>query len=133
MLAVAATSSVCVQAPRAVARPKSAPAMRRLRRYSTGVLAVMIFVLVPPLVRDEAIGAAIVAVRLVAAGNAVDAIDAAEQIGLRIGCRSKAVIRTRQILLRDRANDERRHDDHQLGLVVLEISAAEQRAQDRQL
>src|ERR1700759_1053790 len=103
MLAVVATSSVCVQAPRAVARPKSAPVMRRARRYSTGVLAVMILVLVPSLVRDEAIGAAIAAGRLGAAGNPVDAIDVAKQIGLRIGRRRKAVIRTRQVLLRDRA------------------------------
>ena len=30
-----------------VARPTSAPAMRRARRQSTGILAVMVFVLVP--------------------------------------------------------------------------------------
>src|SRR5581483_7978789 len=80
----------------------------------------------PALVRDKAVGAAIALARFVAAGNAGDAIDVAEQVGLRIGCRDEAVIRTRQILLRDRAHDIGRHDHHQLGLAVQEVAAAKQ-------
>ena len=53
----------------------------------------------PASVGDEAIGAAIIPRRLDAAGNAVDAVDAAQQIGLRIRGAAKAVIGPRQILL----------------------------------
>src|SRR6202044_2186311 len=43
----------------------------------------------PVSVRDKAVSAAIVLGRLVAAGNAIDAVDAAKQIGLRIGRRGE--------------------------------------------
>ena len=61
----------------------------------------------PASVGDKAVGAAIIPGRFDAARNAVDAIDAAEQIGLRIRRGRKSVIRTRQVLLRDGAHDER--------------------------
>ena len=120
------------QAPSATATPTSAPAMRRLRPKLWDVLAVIGSN--PASVGDKAVGAAIAARRLrIAAGHAIDAIEIAEQLGLRIGRRGEAVIRTRQVLLRHRAHDVGRHQHHQFGLVVDEVAAAEQRAEDRQL
>src|ERR1700749_2208148 len=90
------------QAPRATATPTSAPATRRLRPKFWDVLAVIGSD--PASVGDKAVGAAIAACLLrIAAGHAVDAIEIAEQLGLRIGRRGESVIRTRQVLLRHRA------------------------------
>ena len=52
----------------------------------------------PASVGNEAVGAAIILCRIGVARNAVEAIDAAQKVGLRIGSRGKAVIRSRQIL-----------------------------------
>src|SRR3954468_23530827 len=71
--------------------------------------------------------------RLDATRNAIDTIDAAQQIGLRIGGTRKTIIRTRQIFFRHRPHDVGRYQHHQLGLAVDVIAAAEQRAQHRQL
>jgi hypothetical protein len=83
-------------------------------------------------VRDKAKGTMIILCGLDAAWDAVDAIDAAQQIRLGIRSGGKSVIRARQILRRDGPNDNGRHDHHQLGLVVDEIPAAEQRPEDWQ-
>src|SRR5438309_5492015 len=64
-----------------------------------------------PSIQDEAVFAAVLrrgAHR--AARRAVDLVDAAEQHGGRIGRVREAVIRPRQILLRDGARDIWRHD-----------------------
>ena len=45
----------------------------------------------------------------------------------------EAVVRPRQILLRDRAHDVGRHQHHQLGLPVDVVAALEQRAEHRKL
>src|SRR5581483_8976781 len=94
------SSLVWVHAPSATARPTSVPAARRARLRSTGFLIAISFVLVPSSVGDETVGAAIVLGRLDPAGNAIDTVDAAQQIALRIGCGGEAVVRTRQVLLR---------------------------------
>src|SRR5689334_4373926 len=99
MLAVVAASSVRVQAPSASARPASATVARIARLRVGKVLAVILEFLAPSSIGDETVGAAIVARGLDAARHAIDAIDAAEQVGLRIGRRGKAVVRTRQVLL----------------------------------
>src|SRR6266436_10099089 len=109
MLAVVATSPVCVQPPSVAARPARVTATRRARLRSRGVLAVICFKSSPASIGDKAIGAAIIPRRLGTAGPAIDAVDVAQQIGLRIGRSSKPVIRTRQILLRDRPNHIWRH------------------------
>jgi hypothetical protein len=57
----------------------------------------------------------------------------AEQIRLRVRSIGEAVVGARQILLRDSAYNVRRHEDHQLGLAVDVVAAAEQRAEHRQL
>src|SRR6185437_15670948 len=118
------SSLVWVHAPSATATPTSVPAMRKARLRSTGILIVISLVLVPSSVRDETVGAAIVLGRLDPAGNAIDAVDAAQQVGLRIRRGGKSVIRPRQVLLRHGANDIGRHQHHQLGLVVGEIAAS---------
>src|ERR1700757_1858499 len=92
------------QGPGAAANPTSAPAMRRLRPKLWDVLAVIGSN--PASVGDKAVGAAIARCRLrIAARHAIDAIEIAEQLGLRIGRRGEAVIRTRQVLLCHGAHD----------------------------
>src|ERR1700733_16269622 len=125
------TSSWCAQAPSTTARPTSTPAMRKERVLSTGSLAVIVLSSSAS-VGDKAVGAAIILRRLDTTWHAVDPVDAAQQIRLRIRSGGKSVIRPRQVLLRDGPNDEGCHDHHQLGLVVDEIPAAEQRPENRQ-
>src|SRR5438067_514999 len=88
---------------------------------------------VPPSVRNKAVGAAIIPSLLDTARNAVDAIDAAEQVGLRIRGAGKAVIGPRQVLLRYRAHHIGRDQNHQFGLVIDVIATAKQRTENRQL
>src|ERR1700754_1357245 len=87
----------------------------------------------PGSIGDKAVRAAIALRRLGAARHAIDTVDRAEQLGLRIGRGREAVIGPRQVLLRDRAHDVRRNNHGEFGLVVDEITAAEQRSQDRDL
>ena len=69
---------------------------------SADLVDVICTVIVPASVRNKAIGAAIIPSWSGPARNAVDAIDA-QEIGLRIRRTGKAVVRTRQVLLRHRA------------------------------
>src|SRR6185295_16895784 len=85
------------------------------------------------LVEDEAILALIGSLRLDLVGDAVDAVELAEQNAGGITGVGIAVVRTRQLLLRDRAHDVGADNDHQLGLPVDVVAALEQRAEDRQL
>src|SRR3984957_13804219 len=134
MRAVTATSSlISVHAPSVPETPMSAPSRHRvLTRLSDSV-----FVIVPSSsrgsVNDETEIALIAADRFGATGNAVDSVDLGEQCRLGIRCGRKSVIRARQLFLRHGANDIGRHDDHQLSLVVDEVLAPEQLAEQRQL
>src|ERR1700745_4173640 len=124
------SASVCKQPPSESATPINAPAMRQARPggpRSRNVLAVIGSNPSPALVGDKAVGAAIAACRLDAPGHAIDAIDAAEQLALRIRRGGKPVVGTRQILLCDGAHTIGRHKDHPLGLGVYVVAAAEQR------
>ena len=97
------SSLVCMQPPSVTARPDDQrPAMRSARLRSTGILVVIVARPCPASVGNKAVSAAIILRRIGAARNAVDAIDAAQQVGLRIGSRREAVIRTRQVLLERR-------------------------------
>src|SRR5665811_2181339 len=100
MLAVVTASSVWVQAPSATAVPKSAAAKRIARDLARDVLVIIASSPHPASVGNKAVGAAVAAARLDATRNAVDAIDGAEQVGLRIGCGRKPVVGPRQVLLR---------------------------------
>src|SRR5438445_11988835 len=104
MPAVVTTSVVCLQAPSATERPISAPARQRARLGSASCFDFILGVIRPASVRNKAVGAAIIPSLLDTARNAVDAIDAAEQVGLRIRGAGKAVIGPRQVLLRYRAH-----------------------------
>src|SRR5207237_1308869 len=86
-----------------------------------------------PSVDDEAEIAGMAGAGFDAGGNAINPVDARQQRRLGIVGRRKAVIGTRQVLLRDRADDIRRHQHHQLGLVVDEILAAEEAAENGEL
>src|SRR6478736_4003898 len=102
-------ASNILQAPRLTDRPTRATARRTARLRSADGLAGVVILLYSASIGDEANGAAVVAARLDAARYAVDAVDAAEQVGLRIGRVGEAVIRARQVLLRHRADDVGRH------------------------
>src|SRR5262245_19081438 len=83
----------------------------------------------PHSIEDESVLAVIVvAAQCVGlAGDAVNAVEAAEENRLRISRISKAVVRLRQLLLRHGANNVRSDEHHQLGLVVDVVAAPEQR------
>src|SRR5205085_10880047 len=87
-----------------------------------------------PSIQDEAVLAAVFRRR---AGwtpwRTVDLVDAAEQDGGRVGRVRESVIRSREVLRRDRARDVGRHDHHQFGLPVDVIAALEQRAENRKV
>src|SRR5215471_3021824 len=82
-------------------------------------------------VDDEAVLTAVSrrARRTLRTGRAVDPIDAAHQDRGRVGRIREAIVRTRQVLLRDRTRDIRRHDHDQLGLAIDVVAALEQRAE----
>src|SRR5262245_2093435 len=84
----------------------------------------------PHSIEDEPVLAVIVvaAQRVRLAGDAVDAVEAAEENRLRIGRISKTVVRLRQLLLRHGANNVRSDEHHQLRLVVDVVAAPEQGA-----
>src|SRR5437764_13647612 len=86
-----------------------------------------------PSIQNEAVLAVVARCRCRLAGRPIDAVEAAEQEGGRVGAVGKAVIRPRQVLLRDRARDVRCNDHHQLGLAVDVVAALEQRAEHGQL
>src|SRR6266702_1139666 len=121
-LAVTISLSVSVHAPSVVERPMSAPSSRKLGRRSIGVFLVIVLSSSRSSggasVNDEAEIALVGADRLNRSGEAVNPVDAGEQDRLGVGCRRKSVIGTGQLLLRDCANNIRRHQDHQFGLVV---------------
>src|SRR3954452_24751389 len=97
-------TSSCWQPPSASAMPTSAPPKPAGRLRVWGGL----MVITSPRsasVGNEAVGAAVIPGRFGPARHVVDAVDVAEQPGLRIRRRREAVIRTRQVLLRNRAND----------------------------
>src|SRR5439155_21409634 len=117
-------SVVCgTQAPSAAERPSRAPSIGKALMRWSGIFVVIVLSSSPlgeqlyVLVNDEAEIALHPADGIDAGGDPVDPVDAPEQGGLRIGCRRKAVIGPRQFLLRHRADDIGRHDDHQLGLM----------------
>src|SRR3989304_2458361 len=56
-------------------------------------------------------------------GGAVDAVETSKQDGRRIVGIGVTVVGARQLLLRHRAHHIRRHDHHQLGLVVDVVAA----------
>src|SRR6187431_709218 len=68
-----------------------------------------------PSIQNEAVLAVVGPRGSLAARPAVEAVQASEQNGGRIGCVGEAVVRSRQVLLGDRARDVRRDDHHQLG------------------
>src|SRR5436309_12671309 len=84
-------------------------------------------------IENEAVFAVVACGRRRLAGRAVDAVEASEQDRGGIGAVGKAVVRPRQVLLRDRTRDVGRDDDHQLGLTVDVVAALEQRAEHGQL
>src|SRR4051794_21259175 len=88
-----------LHAPSASASAASAP-KRSIRLWRGGCGVVRVPILAAS-VGDEAVSATIIARRLDLAGHAVDAVDGAQEPGLRIGGIGKAVIRPRQVLLRD--------------------------------
>ena len=71
--------------------------------------------------------------RIDAGHKAVNPVDAGEQRRLGVGGRRKPIIGARQFLLRHGPDNIGRHQHHQFGLVVDEVLAAEQRAENRQL
>ncbi len=83
---------------------------------------------------DEAVAALVLTlgVRLVSRG-AVNAVDIAEEHGLAVGGRGEARIRRGERGTRHRLDQIRRGDDDQLGLVALEVAAAEERTEDGQV
>src|SRR6476469_1118479 len=134
------TSVVCgMQAPSAVERPSRAPSVRKILTRWSGILVVIVLSSSPlgeqlcVSINDEAEIALASADGIDVGCDPVDPVDAPEQSGLRIGCRRKAVIGPRQFLLSNCPNDVGRHDDHQLGLVVDDVLAPEQRAENRYL
>src|SRR5215213_7867357 len=128
-----------MQAPSAAERPSRAPSTCKVLPRWSGILVVMVLSSSPlgeqlcVSINDEAKIALDPVDGIDAGGEAVDPVDAPEQRGLGIGCRRKSVIGPRQLFLRDRADDIGRHENHQFGLVIDEVLAAEQRAQNRQL
>src|SRR3954471_17108688 len=120
-------------------KPSRAPSVRNaLARWSEILVVIVLYS--SPLgerlcvsINDEAEIALHSADGIDAGGDPVDPIDAPEQGGLRIGSRRKAVIGPRHFLLRDRADDIGRHDDHQFGLMVDEVLAPEQLSKNRYL
>src|SRR6516225_8325316 len=124
---LATVSPVCVQAPSAMASPANTSATRGPR--SRNVLAFIAFKSSPASIGNEAVSAAIILMRLGStAGRAIEAIDRANEVGLRIGRRRKSIVGTRQVLLRHRADHIGCHQHHELGLAVEVVAAAEQRA-----
>src|SRR5580692_667106 len=67
------------------------------------------------------------------AADAVDAIEPAEQDRLGVAGIGETVVGPRQILLRNRAHHIRRHQHHQLGLLIDIVAALEQRSENGKL
>src|SRR5438270_7304781 len=80
-------------------------------------------------IENEAIIAAIAALAVGLARNPVNSVEVAEQDACRIAGVGKSVVGPRQVLERHRARHIGRHQDRELGLVVEEVAALEQRAQ----
>ena len=67
------------------------------------------------------------------ADDAVDAVEVAEEIASAVARRREAVVGPGERRARDRLDEIGRDDDDELGLVALEVAAAEERAENRQL
>src|SRR6185295_2264392 len=128
MLAVTSSALLVVLQPASsAARLTNASARARVGSLVMGMSSSR------PSVENEAVLAVVAGLRTLLARLAVDLVQAAEQVGGRIGGVGKAVVGPRQVLLRDRARDVGRHDHHQFGLAVDVVAALEQRAQSRTL